>query len=96
MYVFSIYNFLGIRHHEDAFKPLCQSMAQMLTKQNTNPLPQNEKKHPLKTLWEKDKMLVTSILPFSYNVFYPSQKQILLVSYVYFVVHKFFQFGPVQ
>ena len=38
----------------------------------------------LKTLWEKEKMLVTSIFSFSRNVFYPSQKEISV-----FKVHLF-------
>ena len=50
----------------------------------------------LKTLWEKEKMLVTSIFFFSHNVFYQSQKEFLFLSYIYFVVCKCFQFGPVQ
>ena len=45
--------------------------------QAINPLPHNEVfsrtggKSLLKTLWEKKKMLVTSIFFFSHNVFYP-------------------------
>ena len=31
----------------------------------------NPEKENLKTLWEKEKMLVTSIFSFSHNVFYP-------------------------
>ena len=53
-------------------------------------------KSPLKTLWEKEKMLVTSIFSFSHNVFYPSQNKLQLFNYIYFVVCKCFQFGPVQ
>ena len=29
----------------------------------------------LKTLWDKEKMLVTSIFSFSYNVFYPNTEK---------------------
>ena len=54
-----------------------------------------EKEAFLKTLWEKEKMLVTSIFSFSHNVFYPSQKEFLYLSYIYCVVCKCFQFGPV-
>ena len=38
----------------------------------------------LKTLWKKEKMLVTSIFSFSHNVFYPSQK-----SFFFFESHFF-------
>ena len=37
---------------------------------------------------------VTIIFSFSHNVFYPSQKEFLFWSYIYFVVCKCFQFGP--
>ena len=50
----------------------------------------------LKTLKEKEKMLVTSIFSFSNNVFYPSQYKFQLFSHIYFVICKFFQFGPVK
>ena len=50
-----------------------------------------EKKSFLKTLWEKQKMLVTSIFCFSHNVFYPSQKEFLFWSYIYLVICKYFQ-----
>ena len=49
----------------------------------------------LKTLWEKEKMLVTSIFSFSHNVFYPSLNKFQFFSYIYFVVCKCFQFGPI-
>ena len=49
----------------------------------------------LKTLWEKEKMLVSSILSFSNNVFYPSQNNFEISRHIYFVVCKCFQFGPV-
>ena len=35
----------------------------------------------LKTLWEKEKMLVTSIFSFSHNVFYPSKKEFLFLTF---------------
>ena len=38
----------------------------------------------LKTLWEKEKMLETSVFPFSQNIFYPSQKEFLF--WVTFIV----------
>ena len=49
----------------------------------------------LKTLWEKEKMLVTSIFSFSHNVFYPFQNKFQFFSHVYFVVFQCFHFGPV-
>ena len=50
----------------------------------------------LKTLWEKEKMLGTSIFSFSHNVFCPYQNKFQIYSRIYFVVCKFFQFGPVS
>ena len=35
----------------------------------------------LKTLWEKEKMLVTSIFAFSHNVFSSPEHEVLMVSY---------------
>ena len=67
-----------------------------------NPLPQNPdfqrplKRSLLKTIWEKEKMLVTSIFSFSHNVFFQFQKEFLFLSHIYFVVCKCFQFGPVK
>ena len=53
------------------------------------------KKRPLlKTLWEKEKMLVTSIFSFSHNVFYPFQTNFIFFIHIYFVVCKCFQFRP--
>ena len=49
----------------------------------------------LKTLWEKEKMMVTSIFSFSHNVFYPSQNKLQFLSHIYFIVCKNFQLGPV-
>ena len=42
----------------------------------------------LKPLWEKEKMLVTSIFSFSHNAFYPSQNTFLFFSHIYYVVCK--------
>ena len=53
----------------------------ILSKQKINTLPYKLdfewiwKGRLLKALWEKKKMLVTSIFFFSHNVFYPSQKK---------------------
>ena len=54
-----------------------------------------EKRNLLKRLWEKEKMLVTSIFSFSNHVFYQSQKEFLFLSYIYFVVCKCFEPGPI-
>ena len=43
-----------------------------------------EKDRLLKTLWEKEKMLVTSIFFFSHNVFYASQDKFQLLRNIYF------------
>ena len=55
-----------------------------------------EKQNLLKTLWEKEKMLVTSFFSFSHNVFYPFQNKFHFFGHTYFVVCKCFQFLPVQ
>ena len=47
----------------------------------------------LKALWEKEKVLVTSIFSFSHKVFYPYQSKFQFLSHIYFVVCKCFQFG---
>ena len=49
-----------------------------------------------KTLWEKEKMLVTSIFSFSHNVFYPIRYRNHCFSNLKFVVCKCFEFGPVR
>ena len=41
------------------------------------------KRSLLKTLWEKEEMLVTSIFSFSHNVFYPSQNKFQFFSHIY-------------
>ena len=51
-----------------------------------------------KTLWEKEKMLVTSIFSFSHNVFYiiKDRNYHRHLCYIYFVVCKCFEFGQGQ
>ena len=67
-----------------------------------NPLPHNHNisrpciRNLLKTLWEKEKMLATSIFSFSHNIFYPSQDKFPFLSHIYFVICKSFQFGQGQ
>ena len=50
----------------------------------------------LKTLWEKEKMPVTSIFFFSHNVFYPIKDRYHHLGNNQFVVCKCFQFGRGQ
>ena len=50
----------------------------------------------LKTLWEKEKMLVTSIFSFSHSVFYSIRKINHHFSNIQLVVCKCFQFGHVR
>ena len=50
----------------------------------------------LKTLWEKEKMLVTSIFSCSHSVFYSIQEINHHFSNIHLVVCKCFQFGLVQ
>ena len=52
-------------------------------------------KNLLKTLWEKEKTLVTSIFSFSQNVFYHFQNKFQFSSCNYSIVCKFFEFGMV-
>ena len=52
-----------------------------------------EEKSLLKRLWEKKKMLVTSIFFFSHNVFYSMKQNFNVLSNIWFVVCKCFQFG---
>ena len=49
----------------------------------------------LKTLWKKEKMLVTSIFSFSHNVFYPITYKFRHFSHIWIVVCKCFEFGLV-
>ena len=50
----------------------------------------------LETLWEKEKMLVSSIFSFSHNVFYPIKDRNHQYSNGEFVVCKYFHFGQGQ
>ena len=50
------------------------------------------RRRPQKTLWEKEKMLVTSIFSISQNVFYPFKNKCQFLSQIYFVVCMCFQF----
>ena len=50
----------------------------------------------LKTLWEEEKMLVTSIFSFSHNVFYSIKDRNYHLCYIYSVFCKCFQFGQGQ
>ena len=64
-----------------------------------NPLPHNpyfwrsQETSFYKTLWEKKKMLLTSIASFSHNVFYPSQNKFQIFCHFYFVVWKMLVLG---
>ena len=49
----------------------------------------------LKTLWEKEKLLVTSNFSFSHSVFYPFEELSTIFIKFEIVVCKFFQFGSV-
>ena len=49
----------------------------------------------LKTLWEKDKLLVTSNLSFFHSVFYPFGKLSAIFAKFEIVICKLFQFGRV-
>ena len=53
------------------------------------------KRSLLKTLCEKEKILVTSIFSFSHNVFYPCKDKFQFLSHIYFVICKCFQFEQV-
>ena len=50
----------------------------------------------LKTLWEKEKLLVTSNFSFSHSVFYPFRELPVIFIKFEIVVWKLFQFGRVQ
>ena len=47
---------------------------------------------PLKILWEKEKMLVTSIFAFPYNNYFPSKSKFHIFSLGYFVVCRIYAF----
>ena len=49
----------------------------------------------LKTLWEKEKLLITSNFFFTRNVFYPFRELSAIFIKFKIVVCKLFQFGPV-
>ena len=49
----------------------------------------------LKTMWEKKRMLVTSIFFLFQNVFYPRKDNFNILSNITCFVCKCFQFGPV-
>ena len=79
-------------------RPNCQkpNVACLLTLYHKIPTSYNpEKEIFYENIVEKEKMLVTSIFSFSRKVFYPSQKKIQFLRYIYFVICKCFQFGPV-
>ena len=50
----------------------------------------------LKTLWEKEKLLVTSNFSFSHSVYYSSGELSAIFIKSEIVVDKIFQFGPVR
>ena len=50
----------------------------------------------MKTLWEKEKMLVTSIFSFSNNVFYSIKERNHNLSNILVIVCKCFEFGLVK
>ena len=50
----------------------------------------------LKTLWEKEKLLITSNFSFSHSVFYPFGELPSIFIKFKIVVCKLFQFGPLQ
>ena len=65
----------------------------ILTLNHTFPTFNEPKKETFwKTMWEKEKMLVTSI--FSFSTMFPTHPKENL-SHIYFVIWKFFQFGLV-
>ena len=66
-----------------------------LTLHHTIPAFNTSGKELLKTLWEKEKMLVTSIFSYSHIVLYPSQHKLQYLSQNFFVVCKCFDFGLV-
>ena len=49
---------------------------------------------PFKTLWEKEKMLVTSIFSVSNNLSYPSKNKCPFLSQIYFVICKSSKASP--
>ena len=68
----------------------------LLTHSNTvTPFDAPGKQSLLKTLWEKEKLLVTSNFSFSQSVFYPSKELSAIFIKFEIVVCKRFQFGQV-
>ena len=53
-------------------------------------------KKRLKTIWDKEKMLVICIFSFSHNIFYQMKDRNHRLCYIYFVICKCCQFGFVQ
>ena len=78
-------------------KHILSQILNVYEKFSSNSLPQNDskKKAFLKTLWEKKKMLLTSIFSFSHNVFYSIKDRNHHLTYIYFVICKCFQFDDV-
>ena len=66
-----------------------------LTLYHTIPTFNDPENEAFQNIVGKEKMLVTSIFSFSYDVFYPSQNKIQFLNQVYFFICKCFQFGPV-
>ena len=51
--------------------------------------------NPLKTLWEKEKLLVTSNLSFSHSAFYPFREHSATFIKFKIIVYNLFEFGRV-
>ena len=68
----------------------------LLTLYTQSQLLANFKKKSFKTLWGKEKMLVTSTFSFSNDDFYTSRDILQFLSHNYFVTGKCFQFGVVS
>ena len=73
-------NLLWLKIKQNSTKPIEKysfrgSEAHCLNSLSHSPNLRPKEKSLLKTLWEKEKMLVSIIFSFSHNVFYPSQNQ---------------------
>ena len=74
----------------------------ILQKSNLNPFPNKPwflrvcSTSLLKTLWEKEKLLITSNFSFSHSVFYPFGQHFAILIKLKIVICKPFQFGGVQ
>ena len=83
-----------------SFLPQC-FLANKVQIQSFNPFPNNPwflrvcSKSLLKTLWKKEKLLITSNFSLSYSVFYPSEERSSIFFISEIVVCKLFQFGRV-